>query len=887
MNCFPININKTPKKEKKVSQIISKSYIILVQDIIFDFSNSNLLPILKEKFNFLEKFYDNKKDYFILPEYISLKDFKNFINYLKFFYLNENLNEIKKENIIKIIELSIYFNDKLIIDDILQKYIYNNLNINTVLETIKNFSNFIFLSENKNKIKDIFLTLMNNCITIIINNYKYFINNYFNEIINLLSYNNSNNTTSIINDIFDEIIELICKENNIIKDNDNIINNLFNIVYTNRNKKNIFELIENERNMSIKDFNTDIENQDKMEELNWKININYKKEEYKVNKIEFEGLLFNIIYYYDSNNDIFSLALQLFKEGNENSKNNYDSETNYDTVKRIINGDSLLDNNNENKIYSILSLGEIDEIKFKSRINFNCIYKSNYNKHLIFKIENFISKFINNNNNIMGIDNNNNNIKFTLKLYLSRNYFFSFLLEYLLKNFHIYYNYKKIYILPKILFLIILNYNKDNSNYKLISILNWIKNKELNDCYNLFEIIDWKEISNKNLIEFLLKYNKILLCNNKIKNDIFYEFQRRFNEEYNINKNNTNTNENDIINTNLDNNNNDINIQNNLNYDNNNNNKDNDINNYGSFTFEILSKIINYCNNIENELNKFKYNYNDINNYKLFNTNTINNNHKYSPINNNNNTTVINSNIFTSPNLINSSRVYCNNYNISNFNNYKGNNIINQKKNCIYKKKDLNKNNNKYQDLFSKNIKINNNMIVNFNNNNNNISIKKSFNTKKLDKNYINKLLFNNKNNRAITPDINIKSINKNLKSINKSIEKKNNTSFKTKDKKIFLNKHFIEPKYLYTLNNNISHNNISINYSNSKKNCFSPLMTSSNKIKTSPSNTKTKEKIKTKNISNNNNYKIFKIKESPIKNIYKKINYSKELIHNKSKSTS
>ena len=78
MNCFPINNNKTPKKEKKVSQIISKSYIILVQDIIFDFSNSNLLPILKEKFNFLEKFYDNKKDYFILPEYISLKDFKNY-----------------------------------------------------------------------------------------------------------------------------------------------------------------------------------------------------------------------------------------------------------------------------------------------------------------------------------------------------------------------------------------------------------------------------------------------------------------------------------------------------------------------------------------------------------------------------------------------------------------------------------------------------------------------------------------------------------------------------------------------------------------------------------------------------------------------------------------
>ena len=190
MNCFPININNIPKKEKKFSQLIFKSYIILVQDIIFDFSNSNLLPILKEKFNFLEKFYDNKKDYFILPGNIKLNDFKNFINYLKFFYLNENLNEIKKENIIKIIEISIYFNDKLIIDDILQKYIYNNLNINTVLETIKNFSNFIFLSENKNKIKDIFLTLMNNCITIIINNYKYFINNYFNEIINLLSYNN-------------------------------------------------------------------------------------------------------------------------------------------------------------------------------------------------------------------------------------------------------------------------------------------------------------------------------------------------------------------------------------------------------------------------------------------------------------------------------------------------------------------------------------------------------------------------------------------------------------------------------------------------------------------------------------------------------------------------
>ena len=117
MNCFPINISNTPKKEKKITQIISKSYIILVQDIIFDFSNSNLLPILKEKFNFLEKFYDNKKDYFILPDCIKLKDFKNFVKYLKFFYLNENLIELKKENIIKIIEISIYFNDKLIIDN--------------------------------------------------------------------------------------------------------------------------------------------------------------------------------------------------------------------------------------------------------------------------------------------------------------------------------------------------------------------------------------------------------------------------------------------------------------------------------------------------------------------------------------------------------------------------------------------------------------------------------------------------------------------------------------------------------------------------------------------------------------------------------------------------
>ena len=174
-------------------------------------------------------------------------------------------------------------------------------------------------------------------------------------------------------------------------------------------------------------------------------------------------------------------------------------------------------------------------------------------------------------------------------------------------------------------------------------------------------------------------------------------------------------------------------------------------------------------------------------------------------------------------------------------------------------------------------------MIVNFNNSNNNISIKKSFGSKKLDKNYINKILFNNNSNRALTPDININKINK---KINKSIEKKNNTSFKTKDKKIFINKHFIEPKYLYTLNNNISHNNVSINYSNSKKNCFSPLMTYSNKIKTSPSNTKTKEKNKIKNISNNN-YKIFKIKESPLKNIYKKLNYSKELINNKSRSSS
>ena len=116
--------------------------------------------------------------------------------------------------------------------------------------------------------------------------------------------------------------------------------------------------------------------------------------------------------------------------------------------------------------------------------------------------------------------------------------------------------------------------------YKLYSIENWIKYKNgyISKKYiDIFKNIDWKKIDNGKLIEFFMKNAKIISKEESLKNDLFYEIQRRFQEEYSSYYLNNKT----FINNSKS-----ISISNYEDYQ--------DKSNYLSFTYDFLSKILSY-----------------------------------------------------------------------------------------------------------------------------------------------------------------------------------------------------------------------------------------------------------------------------------------------------
>ena len=214
-------------------------------------------------------------------------------------------------------------------------------------------------------------------------------------------------------------------------------------------------------------------------------------------------------------------------------------------------------------------------------MNFNCIFTSSKTKYLIFKLNNFRDNL----KNI--ISENNKNIKFTLHLYLSRNYIFPSILYEILKNFKEYYSLNSISNLPRSALNVIFKndiINVESEDQKLICILNWLNGKNSQTKENsidLFDLIDWKKINTDNLIDFLMNQGKLISLSENLKNEIFQEFQRRFQEEYRLN--NIMLNESSITNSSF------LNSQKikkgNENYDN---------NLYINFTFNFLNKILSY-----------------------------------------------------------------------------------------------------------------------------------------------------------------------------------------------------------------------------------------------------------------------------------------------------
>jgi hypothetical protein len=206
-----------------------------------------------------------------------------------------------------------------------------------------------------------------------------------------------------------------------------------------RKLNDIFELLENERRRSINTFDRML-NESLNPTLSWKfksseMDVGFYKES---DDFTYENISFAVLNSYDNVKDIYQIAIKITK---------------------VIYESQNIDNTSI--IFSILSLCEIPEISFKSKINFNCINNNPKARVLITKIENFSKLFL-------------NPTDFVLKIYLNLSYNFSSIFTHICKNYYEYHSLPSIGKIPKnVLNLIIKNKNLNvrSEDEKLFSII--------------------------------------------------------------------------------------------------------------------------------------------------------------------------------------------------------------------------------------------------------------------------------------------------------------------------------------------------------------------------------------------------------------------------------
>lgn len=425
-------------------------------------------------------------------------------------------------------------------------------------------------------------------------------------------------------------------------------------------KNDIFLNLEKERKKAISNFETPfLENKEIKPTLVYTVNIENLSSYFCEQKdFCFEGLYIRLFLVYEHNKNIFNLSMQHLNKKeikDEEEEDNYLNESLGDTIKKISkNEDFNFENNNlnNNKIISILSICKIKEINYQSKIIFNCFFSKSKGKFIIFKLDDFTNYFKDKITNLKGYLS----IKFDLEIFFNRDYILSTILNQICQNFHNYYSLHSVVNIPRTALNLIIK-NKDlkykEENEKLICILNWLSNKNLTQQKNsldLFKVINWSKISSDNLVDFLMNQNQLLINSNELKNEIFYEFHRRFQDEYNNNLNNSIITNSSIgtslsvTDTIVSNNNNKINHT--YNDNNINNNHHNTFNSYyiNNFTYNILSKILSICSQYTSDgyLNNNTNSMKEINSIKETSSFKETNSLKDSNIMNNNNTNNIN-----------------------------------------------------------------------------------------------------------------------------------------------------------------------------------------------------------------------------------------------------
>ena len=610
------NFNVTTDKALKI-KIQNKEYEINDQNLVqllislimanggINIPNKKITNISVKK-NEYREFCTLKKNLFSFPKELDKNTLELFLNLLSS-NLEENPNVCTY--IRKLINICIYFQLYDVIEKEVNDYLIPKISKNNCIEIVLNFIDLIF----EQKTQKIFINLIKKSISII--------SFYLSEFIN----NKKESLFLLSNETLEEIIDIFFENKNKYYPNWNNegeekeIQKVFELLMYLRNIHNdIFSLLENERRNALKNFEISLnEDKDYKPKFIWKIKYcDIKNDIYQEYKISISNINLLLISYYEPTKDIFQLALQIIGI-NSNISDNNDKEKNLmstDSPKMTNKEKDFNENNNEielnncnnietitknnanknnnhlilNDIISILYSCELPEIGFKSKINFNCVQHTCSSKFLIFKLDNF-SKLINSYKN----NNSKETIDFSIKFFFSRNYIFSSIINHICKNLEVYHKYLSVTKIPKLALSIILkNNNISNSTknecYKLQLVKNWLKGKNNYNEQNIVELlklIKWKNLSTNDLVEFFITNAKLLILLKEIKNDIFYEIQRRFQNEYFSFFQNDK-----ILSTNLYNN----TESNTESIKLNNLPKNDNIENNNSFTFDFLSKILSY-----------------------------------------------------------------------------------------------------------------------------------------------------------------------------------------------------------------------------------------------------------------------------------------------------
>ena len=655
------NYNLNTDKALKI-KIQEKEYEIndpnLIQTLIsLIMANGNLNNKLSTNINIINKkndfrdFCTLKKNLFSIPKELD-KNTLELLIYLLSSNLDKNINLCCY--IRKLINICINLNLYDIIKKEVEEYLLPQVSKNNCIELVLNFMDLIF----QEKPKKYFIKLIKTSISTI----SYYLPEFINTRKDALF--------SLSKETLEEIIEIYIENKSKLKHNNNInnkniksnndieeknIKNVLNLLMYVRSVKNdMFYLLENERKNALKNFEGFInDDKDYKPKFIWKIkSCDISKEIYQEFRLTINDINLLLIYYYEPKKDNFQLALQIMgincdsKEINElknlldlttssnkhkenknmkmlssdddNLNNNYFKRNNFSDNDKIekLKTKSNNDVNNINliDIISILYSCEIPEIGFKSKINFNCVRQGCKSKFLIFKLENFSKLICFSDNDI----NNNKAIDFSIKFYFERNYIFSSIINHICKNLDFYNKSNSVSKIPKLALSLILKYDIDNSNNinkaecnKLHLIKNWLKNKKNYSSKNIIEIyklIKWQNLSANDLLDFFIANAKLLISIKELKNDIFFEIQRRFQSEYFSFFQNDKILISNLY-TNTESNTESFRMNNISKLDKGNNN-----NNNNSFTFDFLTKLLSHFslmktnNNSNNNTNRERYN---------------------------------------------------------------------------------------------------------------------------------------------------------------------------------------------------------------------------------------------------------------------------------------